>query len=71
MSGHHTAKRPLAKGVKDPRFPEHTQIVVRVEDELFAVIRARAERERTSFSEQIRILLEWGLDAANDTGAVA
>jgi hypothetical protein len=65
----HTAKRPVAKGVKDPRFPEHTQIVVRVEDELFAEIRARAEQARTSFGEQVRILLEWGLEAANQERA--
>jgi hypothetical protein len=60
----HTRKRPLAKGVKDPRFPDHTQIVVRVEDELFADIRRLAAHQGTSFGEQVRILLEWGLEAA-------
>lgn len=66
----HTQKRPVAKGVKDPRFPEHTQIVVRVEDELFEEVRQRAILGGTSFSEQVRILIEWGLEAARAEGEV-
>jgi hypothetical protein len=59
-----TQTRPVAKGTRDPRFPEHLQTVCRFEDELFAEIRARAISERTSFNEQVRILVEWGLEAA-------
>lgn len=59
-----TQKRPVARGSKDPRFPDHTQIVVRFDDETFAQIRDRAIREGTSFGEQIRMLVEWGLEAA-------
>lgn len=58
-----TQKRPVARGSKDPRFPEHTQIVVRLDDETFAQIRERAVREGTSFGEQVRTLVEWGLEA--------
>ena len=56
-----TLRRSIAKGSKDPRFPDHTQIVVRIEDETFAEIRALAVAQNTSFGEQVRILLEWGL----------
>ncbi|WP_249696470.1 hypothetical protein [Stappia sp. WLB 29] len=60
----HTQKRPVARGTKDPRFPDHTQVVVRLDDETFAAVRARAVEEGTSFSEQVRLLIEWGLEAA-------
>lgn len=59
-----TKQRPVAKGVKDPRFPEHTQIVVRFDDETFEQIRQRAIANNTFFSEQVRLLVEWGLEAA-------
>jgi hypothetical protein len=65
----HTLKRPIAKGAKDPRFPDHTQIAVRIEDELFAEIRALAVSGAVSLSEQVRILLEWGLEAAKQDAA--
>jgi hypothetical protein len=63
MADHHTQKRPVARGVKDPRKPDLMQIVVRIDDETFAEIRAIAVAEQTSFSEQIRMLIEWGLEA--------
>lgn len=34
------------------------------DDETFAEIRARAVREGTTFSEQVRMLCQWGLDDA-------
>lgn len=36
------------------------------DEETFEQIRARAEKERTSFGEQVRLLVEWGLEDAAD-----
>jgi hypothetical protein len=63
----HTQKRTVAKGFKVQRFPDHTHVVLRLEDELFDLIRSRAITDRTSFNEQARMLLEWGLDAASES----
>ena len=38
------------------------RIVIGFDDETFSQIRRRAERERTSFAEQARLLIEWGLE---------
>lgn len=62
----HTRKRTPAVGHKDARFPEHTQIVVRFEDELFEILRRRATAQNTSFGEQVRILVEWGLGSESE-----
>mgnify|MGYP000265306718 CR=1 FL=1 len=59
-----TQTRPVAKGTRDPRFPEHLQTVSRFEDETFGEIRMRTIAEGTSINEQVRILVEWGLEAA-------
>ncbi len=37
-------------------------VSVRFDPETFEQIRARAERERTSFGEQVRVLVEVGLE---------
>ncbi|OWJ67423.1 hypothetical protein [Inquilinus limosus] len=39
-----------------------TRIVVSFDRDTFEQIRQRAERERTSFAEQVRTLVEWGLE---------
>jgi hypothetical protein len=39
------------------------RIVVAFPEETFADVRARAEKEGTSFAEQVRTLVEWGLEA--------
>jgi len=39
------------------------RINVTLDDETFDEIRRRALAERTSFSEQVRLLVEWGLEA--------
>ncbi len=41
------------------------QLVVRLDDETFNEIRERAIRENTSVAQQIRLLIEWGLEAEN------
>lgn len=59
----HAQQRPLARGTKDPLYPDYTQIVVRVGEETFAAIRERAVRDGTNVSEQIRRLIKRGLEA--------
>ncbi len=61
--------RPAATGYKSHRFPDQTQISIRIEDELFEDIRLRAERDNVSVTEEIRMLLEWGIDAASREAA--
>lgn len=61
-----TQTRPVARGTRDPRFPDHLQTVIRLEDELFEEIRERAITQETSFCEQVRILCEWGLESAKE-----
>lgn len=41
------------------------RIVLGLDDDTFSIIRRRAVRERTSFAEQARLLIEWGLEADN------
>lgn len=38
------------------------RIVLDFEADTFAAIRERALKEKTSFSEQVRLLCEWGLE---------
>lgn len=40
------------------------RIVVAFDDETFEVIRDRAVKAQTSFAEQVRQLVEWGLEDA-------
>lgn len=60
---HHTQTRPVARGVVDPRYPERRQTIVSFAADDFEVIRQRAIAQGTSFSEQVRILVTWGLEA--------
>jgi hypothetical protein len=46
------------------RAPGSRRIVVRFDDETFAAIRRRAEEADTSFAEEVRTLVEWGLEDA-------
>ena len=64
MSGH-TRKRPVAKGT--PHRGGRLGIVVYLDPDVFDSIRKLAEAGDTSFGEQVRILIEWGLEAATDT----
>lgn len=43
------------------------QVVVRMYEDQFEEIRNRAVVEQTSLAEQIRNLLEWGLEAAEQS----
>lgn len=58
---HAPCDRPPAKGTS--RRPGENRIVVSLDDEMFAEVARRAEQNRTSFAEQVRTLIEWGLEA--------
>jgi hypothetical protein len=64
----HTQKRPVAAGAIDRRDPTRRAIAVTFDGDTFDAIRARAIREGTSFGEQVRTLVEWGLEAAAGEG---
>lgn len=53
----------IGRGSIQPGRRHQRRIVIGFDDETFAEIRQRAERERTSFGEQVRNLVEWGLEA--------
>ena len=57
-------KKIPAQGCKRRGDKATTQIVIRMDDDTFNQVRDRASRERTSFAEQVRILIEWGLETA-------
>lgn len=56
-----TQNRPIAKGMVSRG--GMIAVVVRLDPETFEQVRARAVDEKTSFAEQARTLIEWGLDA--------
>lgn len=43
------------------------RIVVSFDDETFAAVRARAVSNNSSFAEQVRTLVDWGLEAEERT----
>jgi len=64
-AAHQAFRRPAtpASGVPDPRRPDVLNFTASFDRETFAQIRARAVREGTSVAYQIRLLVEWGLEA--------
>ena len=56
-----TKRRIPAKGVRKGC---NVGLVVRLDDETFDTIRERAVKHGTSVAEQIRLLIEWGLESA-------
>jgi hypothetical protein len=54
-----------AVGVINPKRPNLTQTVIGFDHETFATVRALAVKNGTSFAEQVRLLVEWGLEAVN------
>lgn len=58
----HTRKREPAHGV--PSRPGYLRLIVDLEEETFAELRRRALAENTSVAEQIRAVVEWGLESA-------
>lgn len=55
----------VAKGVTDRRVAR--RVVIAFDDETFATIRQRAIAAETSFAEQVRLLVEWGLETEKRT----
>jgi hypothetical protein len=53
------------KGVRRGAFVQH---VVRFDSDTFDEIRSMAERDKTSLSEAVRTLCEWGLEQAAEMG---
>ena len=45
---------------------DYPQVVVRLDDETFHEVRDRAVTLGTSFAEQVRLLVEWGLETARE-----
>lgn len=59
----HTLKRQVAKGTRIARHPGKVRLIVDVDEETFAHLRHRALLSGTSMAEQIRTVIEWGLDS--------
>lgn len=56
-------KCPLAKGHIKSNWPGMVRVVCAFDEETFGEIRKLAEKAETSFAEQVRRLVEWGLEA--------
>lgn len=56
----HTQKRPVARGVR--KGDGTIAVVVHLPDDTFNEVRERAIAEGTSWGEQARTLIEWGLE---------
>lgn len=54
-----------ALGVKRGR--DRRQVVIQMDTSQFEEVRARAVAKGTSLAEQIRLLIEWGLEADSAT----
>lgn len=52
--------RPIANGL---RRGVMSRIVVSFDDETFEVVKSQALANNRSFAEQVRLLVEWGLEA--------
>lgn len=64
--GYNKPPRP-AKGIR-PAPDRLLKIGCRFDEDTFKQISERAQQNGTSFSEQVRILVEWGLEAQNEHG---
>lgn len=54
---------PWKKQAVGYRQGAHIKIVCAFDDEMFAEVRSRAVSAGTSVAEQVRLLVEWGLEA--------
>ena len=55
--------KPVANGV---RKGVKRQFHMALDQDTFAIVKARAIQERTSLAEQVRLLVEWGLEATTN-----
>jgi hypothetical protein len=60
-------RRPhrVAVGVSSPKRPHAIQAVVSFDEETFRAIRERAIAGHVSFAQQVRELVEWGMESAD------
>ena len=58
-----------AKPASGMVYHKHIKVGCQFDPQTFAEIRARAVRAQTSFAEQVRLLVEWGLEACKDSDA--
>lgn len=63
MTSGRTFESDTSKQAVGCRRGKHIKIVCAFDDEMFAEVRKRAVRAKTSVAEQVRLLVEWGLEA--------
>lgn len=56
-------KKTVAKGCIDPTRPGQLKFQMYLDEETFSQVRGRAIKNNTSFAEEVRTLVEWGLEA--------
>lgn len=66
-AGHTVGSQGTETGVDKPvenrKGRDRCEVHVRFDEETFAEITRRAEQEKSSIPEQVRLLVEWGLEA--------
>lgn len=55
-----------SRGHADPRQPDRRRTDVYFDHDTYDIIRQRAVANRTSFAEEVRTLVEWGLESAKE-----
>ncbi len=63
MSDPTAGRTDQAAGARKIRYPSQRILSVAYPDELFAEVRRLAQRSGVSVSEQMRTLVQWGLDS--------
>jgi hypothetical protein len=58
----------VAMGGTDARYPCRRLFTIAFDTEAVALVRAMAPASNVSVSEQIRTLVEWGIESASDGG---
>jgi hypothetical protein len=56
-------KGSKSRGDHRGEYGDMRRIIVAFPEETFALIQQRAAKEQSSFAEQVRTLVEWGLDS--------
>lgn len=63
MTGRAGQQRNISPGKGFQRSDDMRQFVIKIDNATAEQVIARARKERTSTAEQIRLLIEWGLEA--------
>jgi len=56
----------MAQGYEKLPRTDRVGITISFEKEMFNILNQRAATQRTSFAEQVRILIEWGLESEKE-----